>query len=109
MSTSIITSLLSVAGVLVGCLIGFVFGTLQNAALARNKKRQEKGEFKAGVAIMPGSFGRVALLLIVLMVVQIVCPMLFEGNIQWLVSVGVILGYGWTLLRQLRQHSVDHA
>lgn len=100
------TGLVSLLAIIVGGTIGLLFGMLQNAALLRNKKRQERGELKVGAAIMRGSFSRVALLLIILVVVQIVCPMLFEGNIQWLVSVGIILGYGWTLLMQLRQHSV---
>ena len=94
----------------VGGTIGLLFGTIQSAAQLRNKRRQEKGELKGGFAVMPGSFGRVALLLIVLAIVQIVCPMLFEGNIQWIVSAGVILGYGWTLFRRIHeQHSVNHA
>lgn len=100
-----ITSLLWLLAMIVGGAIGFSFGEIQNAALRRNQRRQEKGELKPGAGTMTGSFGRVALLLFVLAVVQIACPMLFRGNIQWLVSVGVILGYGWTLVKQLRQRS----
>ncbi len=103
------TSLVSLTGITIGGAIGLLFGTVQNVALARNKKRQESGQLKNGWLIMPGSFGRTAFLLIALVVVQVTCPIFFEGNVQWMVSVGLILGYGWTLLKQLRQHSVNHA
>lgn len=104
------TSLVSLIAIIVGGVIGLLFGTIQNAALAQNKKRQESGRLKNGWMIMPGSFSRIAILLIALVVVQVACPIFFEGNIQWLVSVGVILGYAWTLLKQLRQQrSINHA
>lgn len=103
------TSLVSLIAIIVGGIIGLLFGTIQNAALTQNKKRQESGQLKNGWMIMPGSFGRIAILLIALVVVQVTCPIFFEGNVQWMVSVGLILGYGWTLLKQLRQHSVHHA
>jgi len=103
------TSLVSIAALVIGGIIGLLFGTIQNAALARNKKLQESNQLKNGWMIMPGSFGRIAVLLISLVVVQVTCPIFFQGDIQWIVSVGLILGYGWTLLKQLKHHSVNHA
>jgi len=109
MNTQLITGLLFAVALIVGGFIGFLFGTVQNAALLRNRKREEGGTLKNGWMVMPGSMGRIAILLILLAAIQIVCPMLFEGSTQWLVSLGVILGYGWTLFKHIRHHSLYHA
>jgi len=37
-------------------------------------------------------------------VVQLICPLLFTDGTQWVVSGGVVFGYGWTLFRRLRQN-----
>jgi hypothetical protein len=100
--------LLSLAGLVVGGGIGFAFGTAQDAALRRQEKRQEMGRLSSGWAMMPGSAGRVTSLLLILVAVQVLCPMLFDGNVQWLVSAGVVIGYGWTLLQQLRRRLSPH-
>ncbi len=55
---------------------------------------------------MPGSMRRVAYLLIVLALVQIISPALFAGGSQWWVSAGVAGGYGGLLLWQLRQRLI---
>lgn len=52
---------------------------------------------------MPGSGQRVAGLLLGLVAVQILCPLLFVDGTQWLVSGGLVVGYGWTLYVQMRQ------
>ena len=88
-------------GALAGVVIGYAFGLLQQAALRRNEQRQRTGKLNSGWSLMPGSGGRVALLLIVLALIQVVCPLLFRDGTQWWVSGGVVAGYGWTLLRQL--------
>ena len=56
-----------------------------------------------GWVLMPGSMGRVVFLLLALVLVQIICPLLFAGGVQWLVSAGVAVGYGGALYLQLRQ------
>ena len=76
---------------------------IQDAALRRHQEKEQKGEFKSGWSLMPGSGGRVAMLLMTLVVVQFVCPLLFMNGIQWWVSGGVVGGYGWTLLQHLRK------
>ena len=102
--------LLPLCGLILGGGIGFVFGSIQNAALVRNRKLQEVGGLKSGWAIMPGSMRRTAFLLVILGAIQLACPMFFDGsNVQWLVSAGVLLGYGWTLLQQLRHHEITQA
>ncbi len=97
--------LIPIAAVVIGGVIGFFFGAIQNAALLRNKKLKESGKLKSGWFVMPGSFSRIAILLIILAVVQAGLPMFFQGNIQWLVSAGLVLGYGWTMVKRLRERS----
>ena len=97
---------ISIGGLVLGGGIGYAFGALQNAALLRNKKKQEQGTLKSGWWVMPGSSGRVAMLLMVLALIQVLCPLFFEeGYTQWLVSAGVLLGYGWTFLAKLQNYS----
>ena len=88
---------------LAGGVIGLGFGFVQEAALRRHERMQQSGELKSGWAMMPGSFRRVAFLLIALALVQLVCPGLFVGATQWWVSAGVLGGYGASLCRQLRR------
>ena len=93
-----------IAAVMVGGIIGVAFGMLQNAARRKNEQREKRGEFNNGWSVMPGSGVRVAYLLVTLVLIQFVCPMLFKnGNTQWWVSGGVVLGYGAMLFVQLRQ------
>ncbi len=87
----------------VGAAIGLAFGRMQNYALRQHQKQVESGEFKSPWRIMPGSGGRVALLLIALVLIQLVCPMLFADGTQWWVSGGLVAGYGWVLFKQLRE------
>ncbi|MEO6875707.1 MAG: hypothetical protein ABI222_12880 [Opitutaceae bacterium] len=85
-----------------GALIGYAFGLLQNAALRYNQKLEQTGQLKNGWSLMPRSGARIAYLLVALLLVQVICPLLFVGGTQWVVSAGLVLGYGWTLLTQLR-------
>ncbi len=103
-------TLLPICGVILGGVIGFIFGSIQNAALVRHRRLQNEGNAKSGWAIMPGSMRRTAFLLAILAAIQLACPMFFDGsNIQWLVSAGVVIGYGWTLLQQLRRNEFTQA
>jgi hypothetical protein len=95
--------LLSATSLLAGLTIGFAFGKVQEAALRRNLRRQQKGHLQSGFGVMPGSMTRVAMLLLALVLAQVVCPLLFAHNSQWWVSGGVVAGYGSILLLQLRQ------
>jgi len=94
--------LLSLVGLAVGGAVGYSFGAIQNAALRKHQKRQQVGAFKNAWAVMPGSMTRIAFLLVMLAVIQVLIPVLFDGGMQWLVSGGVVIGYGSTLLKQLR-------
>jgi len=89
-------------GLLAGGVIGYAFGLLQSAALRRHEQQEKNGKLKNGWSLMPGSGARVAYLLVALALVQLVCPLLFVDGTQWLVSAGVVVGYGWLLYRQLR-------
>jgi len=89
-------------GLLAGGVIGHAFGLLQAAALRQHEQQEKNGKLKNGWSLMPGSGVRVAYLLVALALVQLVCPLLFVDGTQWLVSAGVVAGYGWLLYRQLR-------
>lgn len=102
-------NLINFAAIGVGGVLGLLFGTIQNIAFRRNTLRQRSRQLKNGWLIMPGSFGRIAILLMTLAFVQLTCPVFFVGDIRWLVSAGLMLGYGWAMLKKLRQHSTDHA
>ena len=110
MSPATITILLSIAGILLGGCIGLSFGTIQNIALRKYTEAQKKGALTSGWDVMPGSMRRTAYLLLLLAGIQLLCPILFEtGSVQWLISAGVVLGYGWTLVMQLRNPSAFRA
>jgi hypothetical protein len=93
----------ALVALLAGSVIGVGFGYLQQAAVRRNEARQRDGTIGTGWSLMPGSGARVAYLLLALIVVQLICPILFADGIQWWVSGGLLLGYGWTLLHELRR------
>ena len=92
----------TIVGLGAGSLIGYAFGLLQNAALRHHQRLEENGKLKSAWSLMPGSGARVAYLLAALAVVQLICPLIFVGGTQWVVSAGVVFGYGWMLLIQLR-------
>ena len=92
------------AALAVGAAIGYVFGAIQCAAARRHERLQSEGKFKSGWAATPGSFRRIAYLLVALALVQLLLPMFFSpgGASQWCVAAGVGAGYGLSLYRQLR-------
>jgi hypothetical protein len=100
---------LLLVGAAAGGAIGYLFGIVQNIALRRNEKKQQSGELDSGWAVMPGSMSRVAYLLIVLVAIQILCPLLFKDGVQWWVSLGVVMGYGYVLFRRLVQRKTGHS
>ena len=105
-----ITILLSIAGIMLGGFIGFSFGTLQNNAQRKYNEKQNSGKFNSGWSVIPGSMRRTAYLLMLLAGIQVLCPFFFDaGNVQWLISAGVVIGYGWTLFMQLRGTTISHA
>ena len=103
MKIHLLDLLRSLAGVLAGGVIGLAFGTLQKAALRRHEQLEQTGRLKNGWSLMPGAGARVAYLLIALALIQFLCPLLFADGTQWLVSAGVLLGYGSMLSTQLRR------
>lgn len=103
------SSLLILLAVAAGGVIGYGFGIIQNLALRRNQRKQQTGVLTNGWAVMPGSGARVAYLLIVLVAIQFLCPLLFKDGTQWLVSGGLVMGYGYTLFRRLMQRRAGHS
>ena len=107
MNTLFINTILFLSAIATGSGIGFLFGTLQNAALKRNKDLHKASKFKPEFNMMSGSLSRIAILLVFLALLQIIFPILFEGITQWIVSAGIVIGYGWTLLIRLRNRLAD--
>jgi hypothetical protein len=105
MSLALIEFLRLSTAAAIGLAIGLGFGVIQRRALLRHAKLQEAGHFQSGWAATPGSFRRVAYLLVALALVQLVCPLLFApGSLApWYVSGGLVIGYGWMLYLQLRR------
>lgn len=103
MTTQIVTMFAIIAALLAGGAIGYCFGIVQAIARRKNEEREKVGNLKSGWSLMPGSGARVAYLLIALVIVQVVCPLIFNDSTKWWVSGGVALGYGVSLFRQLRQ------
>src|SRR6266478_9243302 len=97
MATELTNIVLSIIGLIAGGFIGVGFGMVQDAARQRNERLQESGKLKSGWAVMPGSGKRVVYLLVALVLIQILCPLLFNDGIQWWVAGG----YGFMLFRQL--------
>jgi len=89
--------------VIIGGVMGYGFGKIQMLAQERYTRLQKSRGSKSGMTIIPGSLQRTSLFLLLLILIQIGLPALFAGNIQWLVSAGVLIGYGWTLLQKLRE------
>src|ERR1043166_6724896 len=92
-----------VVGLAAGGSVGAFFGMIQGLAARRNLAYQQTGKLNHAWQLMPGSMTRVALLLVALALVQIICPMLFVDGTQWWVSAGVVFGYGWMLIQQMRE------
>ena|SRR5882672_1359951 len=103
MPTQIINMIQELAGLTVGVLIGAGFGKVQDAARKHNEKKQADGKLNNGWSLMPRSGARVAYFLIVLVLIQLICPMLFQEGVQWWVFGGVGAGYGFMLYLQLRK------
>jgi hypothetical protein len=103
METTLIEILCRGSALIAGVAIGGAFAILQNVALRRHEQQQKSGKLKSGWTLMPGAGARVAYFLIALLLVQICCPILFVDGTQWWVSAGVVVGYGWFLVRQLRE------
>lgn len=103
MAHTFIQMLQQITALIVGGAIGVGFGKVQDYARRTNEKRQAEGKVVTGWNVMPGSGGRVALLLLLLVAIQVICPLLFTDGIQWWVTGGLGAGYGVMLYFQLQQ------
>ena len=93
----------SILALLAGGVLGYGFGNVQEAAQRRYELRQQVGKLKSGWSVMPGSMRRVSYLVLALVLVQVACPLMFQNGVQWAVSIGVVLGYGYILYLQMRR------
>jgi hypothetical protein len=103
MTTDLLHTFLPVGGFTLGAMIGFGFGSFQDAALRRNQRAQESAHHESGWVVLSSSMQRITFLLIVLMAIQLACPIFFAGEtLPWVVSAGVVVGYGVKWLKKQR-------
>ena len=94
---------ISMIGFVVGAEIGAGFAWLQSVALHRNEMLlQQNQKPNWWMQQIPGSGGRVAFLLMALVLTQVLFPSLFPGANKWWVTGGLVLAYGCSLFGQLR-------
>ncbi|MBS0664746.1 MAG: hypothetical protein JSR48_15875 [Verrucomicrobia bacterium] len=96
-------SLRGAAAIAAGGAIGWTFGWLQQLARRRHEQLDRAARLPTAWSLLPGSGARVGYLLLTLALVQVVCPLLFSDRTQWLVSAGLLAGYGLSLATELRQ------
>ena len=92
-------------GVAVGISLGGVLAWLQLQALRRNELLEKRQELPTLLKQLPGSGGRVAFLLIALVLVQVLVP-----NVnKWWLSGSLAVSYGapflWRLLEMVPRKS----
>ena len=107
MPPQVTTMFQAIAALIAGALIGAGFGIVQESARRRNERLQQSGKIKSGWAVMPGSGKRIMGLILVLVCIQLVCPIWFKEGIRWWVSGGLAAGYGFMLFWQLRHRLSD--
>jgi hypothetical protein len=102
-------TIISLGALLFGGAVGIIFGILQHRALLRDQKRQEGKSLKRRRLVIPSSFRRIFYLIMLLMAIQYVCPFLFrDSSTQWILTAGIVIGYGWTLLKRIRTYKGDY-
>ena len=85
-------------GVAFGIILGGAFAWLQLQALRRNELLEKRQELPTLLKQLPGSGGRVAFLLIALVLVQVLVP-----NVdKWWLSGSLAVSYGIPFLLRLR-------
>ena len=96
-----LTLVRDLVGLAAGGIIGLAFGTLQQIALRRDASAAATPS--AGWALRPNAGVRLLFLIAALGLIRLACPMLFADGARWIVSVGVLFGYGSMLAGQLRR------
>ena len=95
-------------GITLGLLLGGAFAWLQLQALHRNELLEKHQELPTLLKQLPGAGGRVAFLLVALVLVQVLAP----AADKWWLSGSLALSYGapflWRLI-QLTPHKTGRA
>lgn len=100
--------MLGLRAMVLGGVIGLAFGTLQRAAFLNNLARSDAASGPGSPCSVSGSVRRIVFLFSALIAVQIVCPVFFQApEIRWCVSLGVVMGYGWSLVNRTREQSLS--
>ncbi len=88
----------AILGLALGGLIGMVFAWLQLQALWRNELVEQKKEVPGWLRQVPGSMGRVAFLLLAVIMAQVLCP---SANVVWM-AAGVAIAYAIPFVLRLK-------
>ena len=86
-------------GIILGIILGGAFAWLQLQALRRNELLEKRQELSVLLRQLPGSGGRVAFLLVGLVLVQVLAP----AADKWWLSGSLALSYGAPFLWRLIQ------
>ncbi len=92
--------LFHLAGVVAGSVLGCTFGLFQAVVSRHNEKHPDAEELKTRGSPWFETDACAAYLLVILIAIQLICPVLLPGGMEWWASSGVLLGYGAVLFRQ---------
>jgi hypothetical protein len=85
-------------GLILGMVIGSAFAWLQMLALRRNEMLEKQQQLPGLFKLIPGSMGRVAFLLMALVLVQV----LFPGVNLWWLTGGLVVTYAIPFIWQMK-------
>jgi len=85
-------------GIILGVIIGGAFAWLQLQALRRNEMLERREQLPALLRQIPGSGGRVAFLLVALVLAQVVFQ---KASVVWM-AAGVAVAYAIPFIWRLR-------
>jgi len=85
-------------GLILGMAIGGTFARLQLLALRRNELLEQRQQLPGLLRQLPGAGGRVAFLLVALVLVQV----LFPAADKWWLSGGLVITYAIPFLWRLK-------
>ena len=92
------------AGFFAGVFLGWVFGSIHDVKFIVHGMLRRFDEFAVGWVALPAPFARSIFLVVMLTWFQTAVALLFDdGGIPWIMSAGVLLGYAWTLVRQIHR------
>jgi hypothetical protein len=91
----------SILGMITGCIIGLAIGIAQQVSRGRSVRIQKRKRILNAWLAATGALKGAFIFLLVILLIQMILPALFDDDIKWMVSGGVVLGYAAILLDEL--------